>query len=461
MVHYKGQAANNTGFALTSSSSNFTYTLANATVQLHVSFLSPLTPRDLFRQSLPLSYLSVTAESLDELPHQVEVYTEINGLWCSDSEDAVIEWEYHLNHSSDWQTMQLRLQDQKPFSEEFDRILHGAVWYSTLRNAQVTRSIGRDAKQTRSLFAKAGRLDNQFNSTFRAIRAREETRDEPVLSFAHIFGAVGHHTPLERRTALISVGHIRDPVVQYMSAGEKLVSLKPFWASQFISAWDMIGFHLQDYDHARAASDAWDTQLQADARRAHGPAYADLLAISTRQIFMALETVWDEDNVGNSNGSDTLLNGTPAMVMLKEISSNGNCQTTDVIAPMLPFFIYGAPELLALLLEPIYRYISTGLYRPLPTPHDLGDHYPNATGRNDFVYSNLPLEESGNFLNLALGCVRLRTCEVQARTYYKILKQWADWLVENALYPDDQRQHTSLSSPPSPLRTQSDGTDQS
>ena len=67
--------------------------------------------------------------------------------------------------------------------------------------------------------------------------------------------------------------------------------------------------------------------------------------------------------------------------MLKEVSSNGNCGTVDVLAPFLPFMIYASPSLIPLLLEPTIRYASTGLYTPVPPPHDIGDHYPACIGQ--------------------------------------------------------------------------------
>ncbi|EGF98815.1 uncharacterized protein MELLADRAFT_50868 [Melampsora larici-populina 98AG31] len=435
------QAANNTEFLLTASSSNFTYQVANSTIELQVSFLSPITPNDLFRQSLPLSYLTISVKSLDGLPHQVELYTDFNGLWCTDSESEVIEWKDHSKLTQ--QTIEVYLRDQREYVESDDRILHGSVWYSTLgpQGSKITRSLGLDRDLTREIFSNTGELENTLNQTYRAIRSQHQngTQDEPTFAFAHNLGKIKAQTSIEDRTVIYSIGHVREPLVQYMTKGDKIIGLQPLWKTRFNSPIDLVNFHIKDYHQSRTLSEAWDTQLDQDATRIESQDYADMLKISTRQIFMALEIVWDQDESMNRTGTDTMINGYRTMAMLKEISSNGNCQTTDVIAPMLPFLIYASPQLLTLLLEPIYRYISTGLYNPIPVPHDLGDHYPNATGRNDFVRATLPMEESGNFLSLALGCLRKESCIDQVQDYYYLLKRWADWLVENALYPDDQR----------------------
>ncbi|CAH7688393.1 hypothetical protein PPACK8108_LOCUS23360 [Phakopsora pachyrhizi] len=456
-------AADNIRFAHSASSSNFTFAVGSSDqdrkgskdsprIYLHASFLSPITPADSFRQSLPLSYLSITVESADDKSHQVEVYTDINGLWCADEEEEVVEWDVYdrvddqESQRAKWQALSMRLDNQRSFTEQNDRILQGAVWFSSLNNDSdrigQTYSAGEHSNYTRSTFSLIGRLNNQKNQNPRPIRTRHPEKtdlfaDEPVLSFAHSFGFVSPRRTLESRTILMSIGHVRSPLMQYMTEGERVVELMPLWTTRFETAENMVEFHLKDYQNACVASQEWDHRLVEDSKRAHSQDYADIVSISTRQIFMALEAVRIDDNsTAAQAGLQPIENG--QALMLKEISSNGNCQTVDVITPMLPFLIYAAPDMIPQLLEPIFRYVSTGLYEPKPAPHDLGDHYPNATGRNDFIYSNLPLEESGNMLNLVLACVRLEKCKEQAQKYYALLTQWADWLVENTLYPEDQ-----------------------
>lgn len=481
-------AANNTRFEFTPSSSKFTFAIGPPPspedqdqsvpqppkLYLTANFLSPITPNDPFRQSLPFSYLSLTVESADQEPHQVQLYTDINGLWCADDESLPVEWSTHhskdseqnLTPRSSWQAMEIRLVDQQPFVERDDRILHGGVWFSSMSfdedRIQTTYTAGQDANLTRTQFSQLGRLDLPINQTFRPIRTRstpppphhhpnadrrrhesdeESIIDEPILAWAHSFGRISPQRSLNSRSILLTIGHVRSPLVRYMTADENVVELEPLWTSRFKNVTEMIEFHLLDYYHILAATQSWDSQLYADADRVHSRAYAHILAVSTRQIFMAIEaTRADYDGTETLTSTDSILvDGTSTMMMLKEVSSNGNCQTVDVITPMLPFLIYAIPRMIPQLLEPIFRYIATGLYQPKPTPHDLGDHYPNATGRNDYIYANLPLEESGNLLAMVLACLRLDSCQDQAQTYYHILVQWADWLIENTLYPDDQR----------------------
>jgi hypothetical protein len=47
-------------------------------VQMKITFLSPVSPDDLVRSSLPYSYMDVEVASLDGSSHQVQLYTDIS-----------------------------------------------------------------------------------------------------------------------------------------------------------------------------------------------------------------------------------------------------------------------------------------------------------------------------------------------------------------------------------------------
>lgn len=64
-----------------SSYSNFT--LAAGPMEITASFFSPVTPEDLCRTSIPLSYLVVSVVSKDGETHQVSLYTDVNGAWVT------------------------------------------------------------------------------------------------------------------------------------------------------------------------------------------------------------------------------------------------------------------------------------------------------------------------------------------------------------------------------------------
>lgn len=71
------ELANQTAFEYTSSKSIFTIEVDDK-VSLKASFISPLTPEDIKRQSLIASYLHVDVASLDGSDHDVQLYTDIS-----------------------------------------------------------------------------------------------------------------------------------------------------------------------------------------------------------------------------------------------------------------------------------------------------------------------------------------------------------------------------------------------
>ena len=73
--------ANQTAFSYTSTKSVFTFDI-DGLVTLTATFLSPLYPNDLMRQSLIFSYLDVAVESADGSSHDVQLYTDISAGKC-------------------------------------------------------------------------------------------------------------------------------------------------------------------------------------------------------------------------------------------------------------------------------------------------------------------------------------------------------------------------------------------
>jgi hypothetical protein len=47
-------------------------------VSMNVSFISPITPHDLRRQSLVFTYVDVSVKSMDNRTHAVQLYSDIS-----------------------------------------------------------------------------------------------------------------------------------------------------------------------------------------------------------------------------------------------------------------------------------------------------------------------------------------------------------------------------------------------
>jgi hypothetical protein len=111
------------------------------------------------------------------------------------------------------------------------------------------------------------------------------------------------------------------------------------------------------------------------------------------------------------------------LLFLKEISSNGNSQTVDVIFPAFPFFLYTQPRWLAYLLEPLLEHMLSGQYPNDYSMHDLGTHFPNLTGHADGRDEYMPVEECGDMLIMGLALVNSLTygSEQEAQSVWSTL----------------------------------------
>ena len=72
---------NQTAYEYTSTRSIFTMQVGGV-VEMTVIFLSPVTPDELLRSSLPYTYMNVDVKSIDGKSHSLQIYTDISaGQW--------------------------------------------------------------------------------------------------------------------------------------------------------------------------------------------------------------------------------------------------------------------------------------------------------------------------------------------------------------------------------------------
>jgi len=69
--------ANQIAYEYSSTKSVFTIDVAGKVV-LNITFLSPITPDDMKRQSLVFSYMNVEVTSVDGATHDVQLYSDIS-----------------------------------------------------------------------------------------------------------------------------------------------------------------------------------------------------------------------------------------------------------------------------------------------------------------------------------------------------------------------------------------------
>ena len=265
-------------------------------------------------------------------------------------------------------------------------------------------------------------LQNIVDDNFRGTADQE-----PIFAFSHDFGTVSS------ASVRYTIGSIQLPAIRYItSAG--VVPLQPWWTKCYGDMYQMIAFHYNDFEETQRLANNFESQLKADvdayyaadgamvySNSTPGPPYAysngsqgyassedtfgdsyifdpntaygfldpnnlsgiaipdiseaesyySIVALSTRQVMGAYVLAVPPTGIGNAS---------EPLMFQKEISSSGNVNTVDVMFPAIPFFLYANPELLKYILEPLFQNQEGSFYPNAYSMHDLGTHFPNATG---------------------------------------------------------------------------------
>ena len=397
------------------------YVLAGGGVNLTVTFFSPVDPDNLQRQSVPFSYITMQAASADGESHTVEVYFDISGEWAHGDTSQDLSWAQTTTSS----TVALTNTPTSPsvLAEFNDQASWGTIVLASPDSANLTWQIGQDIVVRAQAATNGVLLDTQDPNQPRPI-----SDDWPVFAFLSNLGTVTAKAP--SADFHVVVGHVRTPAVSFLGT-----DLDPWWTTYWSSWQAMVDWFVADYRGALAHATALDQQIQKDANDAVGGGevgseYAAICAIALRQAF---------------GGTELVDHGGSPWAFLKEISSDGNVSTVDVLYPASPAYLYLSPSYLKLLLEPLLYFAENGWIEQF-AEHDLGPSYPNATGgvvNGVDTQEDMPVEETGNMLMMSAAVMqRIPRSEAQAfaRQHYAIYQQWAQYLLPNALDPGYQNQ---------------------
>ncbi|KAE8452011.1 hypothetical protein EG329_002176 [Mollisiaceae sp. DMI_Dod_QoI] len=378
------------GATFDASTTNLTYKIPSPDyihdpVEVILSFLSPITPTSTLRQAIPASYLTAhVSGSFD-----IDIYIDMNGLWVSANRGNEIVWELSQGPSSSTsgkaplKTWKVKRRTEQLLTEDADRAEWGTLHFTA--PGDVRHEAGTSAL-LRQRFSRTGTLQNVVDGNFRSIMD-----EEPVFAFAKSFKLNGTSAAGGKSydSVLFTIAHIQDPVIQF-AAARGMTLMRPLWASYYLTSDELLDFHYYDFDKAFQLASNYSGQLEKDALVSGSEDYKDILALSARQVLGACSFAGTPDD---------------PIIFFKEISSDGNMNTVDVIYPAFPFFLYTNPKWLAWLMEPLIEHQLSGQYPNDYSMHDVGASFPNATGHPDGRDEYMPVEECGNMLIMGLALV--------------------------------------------------------
>lgn len=287
----------------------------------------------------------------------------------------------------------------------------GNVFWATDAVQGLTWQSGQDII-VRGNFMSNGSLPNSADPNFRPIQ-----QDWPVFGFAKNLGSVGA-APV---TTLFTIGLSQQQAIQFVGANG-LETLNSLWSNYWSNDTGAMQFFHNDYSNMNSMSTSLDNQIASDSLAAAGQNYLTITSLAARQAFGAFELV-----------------GTPAntYIFMKEISSSGDTNTVDVIYPLHPVLLYTNPQLLGLLLKPLYENQESGHYPNTYSMHDLG-LFPNATGYPAGNDEEMPVEECGNMIIMSLAYAQHAKDNSFLSQHYPKLQQWVGYLINDSLIPANQ-----------------------
>jgi hypothetical protein len=386
------------------------YDFEGAGVHVKLTFLTPLLPKDLDVLSRPVAYLIWEARAVDGRTHAVSIYYANSAQLVVNTEDQAVVWS--REKIGDLSVLRMGTEAQPVLAKSGDnlRIDWGYLYAAAPMNAVSASATASPSAQHR-MFLEQGSLPGEDEADM----PRAVNNHTPLMAFVFDLGQVGAQ-PVARHLILAY-----DDLYSIEYFHQRL---RAYWRRNGAQAADLLTDAEPDYETLRTKSENFDRELMADLTRVGGAKYARLAALAYRQSLAAHKLVASPD-------------GQTPYYFPKENFSCGCISTVDVIYPAAPVLLLLNPRLEEASLAPVMDYVKAGKW-PLPyAPHDLGK-YPLANGVDPTKGEGMPVEESGNMLILVAAIAKAEGDAAFAEKYAPILQQWADYLVEKGLDPENQ-----------------------
>ncbi|KAJ3530917.1 hypothetical protein NM688_g7646 [Phlebia brevispora] len=398
-----------------------TRTIMNMTagpLDLTVTFLSPIEPANPVLQSLPFSYVSLSAVANDGQAHSVQVYSDISGEWVSGNRTAIMNWVDQTTDTIVYH--QVFPQNPQAFTEISNQAEDADIYLAQQTIANQSSRTDTDAN-CRGQFQASGTLT--ATSSFTGPTPIQTPF--PVFAIATDLGTISATTD----PVVWGVGLTRDPAIAYIGEDGTEQQRSPYWRSQFgplsdISSVQLTSF-IQDYPNAIIRAIALDEKILSDAANVSAH-YADLVSLAARQALGGIELT-----VGQSSVDSTQLNTSDVKMFMKNVAADGRVSPVEGLYSAFPFFLYVNATWAGHLLEPVLEFANSPRWVYPYAPHDIGINYPNATGNSNSHSQGV--EQSGNMLIMSLAHARATGDGNLINRFYPLLKTWGDYLVNNSL----------------------------
>ena len=377
------------------------YTFTCGPVELDLVFTAPLLMEDLDLISTPINYISYRVRSLDKKQHDVQVYIETTPQLAVYEPSQPTISEKISKNGMDY--LKAGTIDQPYVKRKGDgvRIDWGYAYLGSNSAPNKDLSIGNYYDMKQAFITNGKLLPNSQDFITRS------ESDMPAMAYTENLGKVDN----QGKSGYVMLGY------------DDIYSIEYFYERR-MAYWKhngQVSIFEASYPSLMKRCRAFDQQLMADAEKAGGRKYAELLALTYRHSITAHKLLTDKE--GN------------LLFLSKENHSNGCINTVDLTYPSAPLYLIYNTELMKGMLNSIFYYSESGRWnKPYPA-HDLGT-YPIANGQ--LYGEDMPIEEAGNMILVTTAISMMEGNANYASKYWETLSTWANYLIENGLDPENQ-----------------------
>ncbi len=357
----------------------------NDKIILKIKFLTPLIPDDYRLLTRPVSYLEISYESNDGNEHDVSVNIAASEELCLDEPNniEVVTEELKIGNLT---ALKMGNPTQNPLNKSGDCVkIDWGYLYLACNSSEATG------------FANEIWGDAHINIT----------------------------APLKENSSVLYCFAYDDiESIEYFGK-----HLRSYWNKDGQTITEAIAEAAKEYDELKIRCKDFSDKLYADAVKAGGEKYAELLSLAYRQVIAAHKLVLDE------NGE--------ILYISKECNSNGCAATVDVSYPSIPMYLIYNPELVKGMMRPVYKFAESDAWIFDFAPHDVGQ-YPLLNGQ---VYANnqkdiekwqMPVEECGNMLIMEANVAVATGNADFANEHLELLEKWCGYLIKHGADPGHQ-----------------------
>ena len=355
------------------------YTFTCGPVELDLVFTAPLLMEDLDLISTPINYISYRVRSLDKKQHDVQVYIETTPQLAVHEPSQPTISEKISKNGMDY--LKAGTIDQPYVKRKGDgvRIDWGYAYLGSNSAPNKDLSIGNYYDMKQAFITNGKLLPNSQDFITRS------ESDMPAMAYTENLGKVDN----QGKSGYVMLGYDDIYSIEYFY--ERRMA---YWKHNGqVSIFDAFERAQASYPSLMKRCRAFDQQLMADAEKAGGRKYAELLALTYRHSITAHKLLTDKE--GN------------LLFLSKENHSNGCINTVDLTYPSAPLYLIYNTELMKGMLNSIFYYSESGRWnKPFPS-HDTAISM---------------MEGNANY----------------ASKYWETLSTWANYLIENGLDPENQ-----------------------